>query len=336
MFAGGLRPHLYCLPLLKRERDREALVDAAASGDPRFFLGTDSAPHARSAKEAACGCAGVFSAHAALECYAEAFERGAGARRDSRHSRAFTARISTDCRGTRASITLERTPWTVPARYPFGDGDIVPLFAGERLAWKLPRPAPPHERRLPDARPLPRLPAGRHRRRDRRLQSHRRMRCWKSRRYRRSTQWTARRGARRSASMSGRLMARGWIRPRSRSTASIPGIRCGSPRPKATRSAPCSRKCAVRSANRIARRAILVGHNASFDLGFLNAAVARGRNPAQSLPPVLLLRYGDARGSRLRSDGAVARGAGRGTRMEHGGCAFGRLRCGAARPTSSA
>jgi dihydroorotase len=136
MFADGLRPHLYCLPLPKRERDREALVDAATSGDRRFFLGTDSAPHARAAKESACGCAGVFSAHAALECYAEAFERaGALARLE-----AFASFHGADFYGlarNQASITLERAPWTVPARYAFGDGDVVPLFAGERLEWKL-------------------------------------------------------------------------------------------------------------------------------------------------------------------------------------------------------
>jgi dihydroorotase len=136
MFAGGLRPHLYCLPLLKRERDREALVDAATSGDPRFFLGTDSAPHERSVKESACGCAGVFSAHAALECYTEAFERAGALPR----LEAFASFHGADFYGmprNKASITLERVPWTVPARYAYGDGDVVPLFAGERLAWKL-------------------------------------------------------------------------------------------------------------------------------------------------------------------------------------------------------
>jgi dihydroorotase len=139
MFAGGLRPHLYCLPLLKRERDREALIDAATSGDPRFFLGTDSAPHARAAKEAARGCAGVFSAHAAIECYAEAFERaGALARLE-----AFASFHGADFYGlprNSESITLTRTPWIVPSGYAFGDDDVVPLFAGERLAWKLTSP----------------------------------------------------------------------------------------------------------------------------------------------------------------------------------------------------
>jgi dihydroorotase len=139
MFAGGLRPHLYCLPLLKRERDREALVDAATSGDPRFFLGTDSAPHARPAKESACGCAGVFSAPAALECYAEAFERAGALPR----LEAFASFHGADFYGLARNdetITLERDPWTVPARYAYGDGDIVPLLAGERLSWKLSAP----------------------------------------------------------------------------------------------------------------------------------------------------------------------------------------------------
>ena len=136
MFAGGLRPHLYCLPLLKRERDREALIEAATSGDARFFLGTDSAPHARGAKEAACGCAGVFSAHAALECYALAFERAGALER----LEAFASFHGADFYGLARNggqVTLAREPWTVPERYGFGDGEVVPLFAGERLPWKL-------------------------------------------------------------------------------------------------------------------------------------------------------------------------------------------------------
>jgi dihydroorotase len=136
MFEGGLRPHLYCLPLLKRERDREALVAAATSGDPRFFLGTDSAPHARDAKESACGCAGVFSAHAAIELYAEAFEQAGALDR----LEAFASRHGADFyrlpRNT-GTITLARDGWTVPASYPFGGGELVPLCAGKRLAWRL-------------------------------------------------------------------------------------------------------------------------------------------------------------------------------------------------------
>ena len=136
MFEGGLRPHLYCLPLLKRERDREALVAAATGGDPRFFLGTDSAPHARSSKESACGCAGVFSAHAAIELYAQAFEQ-AGA---LAHLEGFASHHGADFYGlprNAGSITLAREAWQVPEGYPFGDDVLVPLQAGGNLAWKL-------------------------------------------------------------------------------------------------------------------------------------------------------------------------------------------------------
>jgi dihydroorotase len=136
MFRGGLRPHLYCLPVLKRERDREALVEAATSDDPRFFLGTDSAPHARGAKESACGCAGVFSAPAALELYARAFEEAGRLDR----LEAFASLRGADFYGlprNRGTVTLERRPWTVPATLAYGAGEIVPVCAGETLQWKL-------------------------------------------------------------------------------------------------------------------------------------------------------------------------------------------------------
>jgi len=136
MFEGGLHPHLYCLPLLKRERDREALVAAATGGDPRFFLGTDSAPHARDAKESACGCAGVFSAHAAIEFYAQAFEQSGALER----LEGFASHHGADFYGlprNAGKITLRREAWTVPVSYPFGAGELVPLFAGENLHWKL-------------------------------------------------------------------------------------------------------------------------------------------------------------------------------------------------------
>jgi dihydroorotase len=136
MFRGGLRPHLYCLPVLKRERDRLALVEAATSGDARFFLGTDSAPHARGAKESSCGCAGVFSAPAALELYARAFE-DAG-RLDRLES--FSSFHGADFYGrprNRGTIVLERRAWTVPDAFPFGGSEIVPMSAGEPLAWRL-------------------------------------------------------------------------------------------------------------------------------------------------------------------------------------------------------
>ncbi len=141
MFAGGLRPHLYCLPLLKRERDREAMVVAATAGDSRFFLGTDSAPHARAAKESPCGCAGVFSAHAAIELYAKAFEEvGQLGRLEgfASHHGADFYRLPRN----ETTITLERESWTVPQSYRFGAGDLVPLAAGERLNWKLRPPGP--------------------------------------------------------------------------------------------------------------------------------------------------------------------------------------------------
>ena len=136
IFDGGIRPHHFCLPVLKRERDREALLAAATGDDPRFFLGTDSAPHARHTKEAACGCAGIFSAHAGIELYAEAFE--AAGRLD--RLEAFAAERGADFYGLARNaghITLERAEWTVPASYPFGSDELVPLRAGGTLGWRL-------------------------------------------------------------------------------------------------------------------------------------------------------------------------------------------------------
>jgi dihydroorotase len=136
MFEGGMRPHHYCLPVLKRERDREALVEAATGDDPRFFLGTDSAPHARHTKEAACGCAGIFSAHAGLELYAEAFE--AAGRLD--RLEAFASERGADFYGlprNAGHVVLERADWRVPSSYPFGDDEIVPLRAGGSIGWRL-------------------------------------------------------------------------------------------------------------------------------------------------------------------------------------------------------
>jgi dihydroorotase len=136
MFEGGVRPHHYCLPVLKRERDRAALVEAATGDDPRFFLGTDSAPHARHTKEAACGCAGIFSAHAAIELYAEVFE--AAGRLD--RLEAFAAERGADFYGLPRNpgrITLERTAWTVPQSYAFGNDELVPMRGGSRVGWRL-------------------------------------------------------------------------------------------------------------------------------------------------------------------------------------------------------
>ena len=138
IFEGGIRPHHYCLPILKREADRVALVEAATSDDARFFLGTDSAPHARRTKETTCGCAGIFSAHAALELYAEVFEAAGQLDR----LQAFASERGADFYGVArntGTITLQRTPWTVPDSYPFGarGQSLVPFRAGGTLAWQL-------------------------------------------------------------------------------------------------------------------------------------------------------------------------------------------------------
>ncbi len=134
LFQGGIRPHLYCLPVLKREADREALRGAVAGGNPRFFLGTDSAPHARSQKETACGCAGIFSAHAGIELYAEVFEElGALAKLED-----FASGFGADFYGlprNRGTLTLERRAWTPPPGYPLSPGELVPFRAGESVSW---------------------------------------------------------------------------------------------------------------------------------------------------------------------------------------------------------
>jgi dihydroorotase len=136
LFQGGLRPHHYCLPVLKTETDRLALLEAVAAGDSRFFLGTDSAPHARHAKEQSCGCAGIYSAHAGIELYAEIFERhGILSRLED-----FAAGFGADFYGlprNEARVTLVREPWTPPASYPFGGHELVPYCAGQPLAWRL-------------------------------------------------------------------------------------------------------------------------------------------------------------------------------------------------------
>jgi dihydroorotase len=136
LFTGGVRPHHYCLPLLKRETHRLALMRAAMSGNPRFFLGTDSAPHARHTKETECGCAGIYTAHAGIELYAEAFAAAGALDRlegfASRHGAQFYGLpVNGD------TITLVEEPWPVPADFPFGADRLVPLRAGEKVAWKL-------------------------------------------------------------------------------------------------------------------------------------------------------------------------------------------------------
>jgi len=137
IFAGGIRPHHYCLPVLKREAHRQALVAAATSGSPKFFLGTDSAPHARGAKEAACGCAGCYTANAGIELYAEAFEAAGSLDR----LEGFASFFGADFYGlprNAGRITLVRENWTVPTNLPYADGDtLVPLRAGEAIGWRL-------------------------------------------------------------------------------------------------------------------------------------------------------------------------------------------------------
>ena len=137
LFQGGIRPHLFCLPILKRERHRAALVDAAISGSPKFFLGTDSAPHARLSKETECGCAGIFSAHAAIEIYAHIFET-AGALEQLEAFASINGPLFYELPINQESITLKRETWTVPDSYPFIQDDVlVPLLRGQKLSWKL-------------------------------------------------------------------------------------------------------------------------------------------------------------------------------------------------------
>ena len=136
MFAGGIRPHYYCLPVLKREEHRLALVKAATSGNPKFFLGTDSAPHTKHSKEAACGCAGIYTAHAAIELYAEAFEN-AGALDKLEAFASFYGADFYDLPRNREKITLVKESWQVPASLPFAGDELIPLRAGQTITWKL-------------------------------------------------------------------------------------------------------------------------------------------------------------------------------------------------------
>ncbi|NMG54251.1 dihydroorotase [Aromatoleum aromaticum] len=137
IFAGGIRPHHYCLPVLKRETHRRALVEAATSGNAKFFLGTDSAPHSRAAKEAACGCAGCYTAHAAIELYAEAFEQAGALDR----LEAFASLNGPAFYGLAPNaerITLAKDAWEVPGEYEYlHDDPLVPLRAGETVAWRV-------------------------------------------------------------------------------------------------------------------------------------------------------------------------------------------------------
>ena len=136
MLAGGIRPHNYCLPVLKREQDRVALLQAATSGNPKFFLGTDSAPHSRSSKETACGCAGIYTAHAAMAFYAEAFE-SMGA---LDNLEGFASHYGADFYGlprNKETITLVKQSQKVESSFPFGAETVIPLRAGETVSWQI-------------------------------------------------------------------------------------------------------------------------------------------------------------------------------------------------------
>jgi dihydroorotase len=136
LFTGGIRPHHYCLPVLKRESHREALITAVVSGSPKFFLGTDSAPHPRHDKETACGCAGIYTAHAAIELYAEVFEAAGALERLEPFASFHGADFYGLPRNT-DQITLVRDPWTAPQQVGEGEVGIVPLRAGESIRWRL-------------------------------------------------------------------------------------------------------------------------------------------------------------------------------------------------------
>ncbi len=135
MLVGGIRPHYYCLPILKRNVHQQALIEAATSGNPKFFIGTDSAPHIQGKKETACGCAGCYTAFSAIELYAEAFERANALEKLN----AFASQFGADFYGlprNEATITLERKPWQVPEQFMMDGSPLIPLLAGENLQWQ--------------------------------------------------------------------------------------------------------------------------------------------------------------------------------------------------------
>jgi dihydroorotase len=136
LLAGGLHPHHYCLPIIKTEQDKQALIKAAISGNPKFFLGTDSAPHPRASKESACCAAGIFTAHASIELYAEVFDKANALDK----LEAFASFYGPDFYGlprNEKKITLQRSPWQVSASMPFQNTQIIPFRAGEMIEWKL-------------------------------------------------------------------------------------------------------------------------------------------------------------------------------------------------------
>jgi len=136
LLSGGIRPHFYCLPVLKREIHRQALVAAATGGEARFFLGTDSAPHTKSQKESSCGCAGCYTAHASLELYTEVFD-ASGKLENLEKFASFNGPDFYGLPRNTETVTLEKTAWEVPASFPFGDGSLVPLKALETIRWKM-------------------------------------------------------------------------------------------------------------------------------------------------------------------------------------------------------
>jgi dihydroorotase len=136
MLVGGIKPHFYCLPILKRGTHQQALIEAATSGSKKFFLGTDSAPHAKGKKEAACGCAGSYTAHAAVELYAEVFEQEG----KLENLEGFASQNGPDFYGlprNTDTITLEKEEWNVPETMPFGSDIVVPIRGGETVSWKV-------------------------------------------------------------------------------------------------------------------------------------------------------------------------------------------------------
>lgn len=136
IFQGGIRPHYFCLPVLKRESHRQALIEAATGGNPKFFSGTDSAPHSQSNKENACGCAGIFTAHAAIELYAQVFDQ-ANALDKLEAFVSFHGADFYQLPRNRGRITLGRENWVVPERLAFAEGSLIPFCAGETLTWKM-------------------------------------------------------------------------------------------------------------------------------------------------------------------------------------------------------
>ena len=135
LLAGGLHPHHYCLPIVKAEKHRQAVLSAATSGNPQFFLGTDSAPHAKTDKESACGCAGIYSAHAAIELYAQAFDQVDALDKLENFASVFGAEFYNLPVNTQ-TVMLRKAPWQVPESLPFGNTPVIPLFAGKTLQWK--------------------------------------------------------------------------------------------------------------------------------------------------------------------------------------------------------